>query len=79
MSCFNGLAHLFFYKSLHQVLIRLSVLAFIVTSGTLGKKYGTNGEKLCGVLDKSIGWGVRQALKQISSLPFTSWSPCQFT
>lgn len=73
---FTGLTHLFFYKSICQVLIRLSVQAFIFTNGN-DKKHSTNGAKKgFEVLDKSIG--VRQALNPVLALPFTSWLSWRF-
>ena len=76
---FTGLTHLFFYKSISQVLIRLSVQAFIFTNGN-DKKHSINGAKKdFEVLDKSIDYGVRQALNPVLALPFTSWLSWRFT
>lgn len=68
-----GLTHLFFYTSISQVFIGLSVRAFIFTNEN-DKKHTTNEGKTedFEVLDKSIDYGVKQALNQILALPCIS-------
>ena len=79
MNYFIGLTHFSADLSV-QVLIRLPVQAFIFTNGN-DKKYTSNGAKREGkkkdfeVLDKSIDYGVRQALNQILAMPLTNWLP----